>query len=332
MMMKQKTNAVIKIVLCVATLWVGMTFSEDEEDDILIDPSVLDPNYVGEPPPVVRVPRIKPSEEELFRGEKMKMLPYSWNGVTWSDRLRTLGQLSKTCDYVVVGKVAAVKSAPSKKPPSFDVLIELDVEDVLFGDIPFRWFLPSKRISITGHWPKDGNYDMLVERRDIIPHRDWNKKKRPKRGDKLLMFLFNTPDILIEDDAGSWNVFRFDFKKKETARQAMYNLAIGNWGSGVRCLDTPENTTNYVSAAKGYLTELRGKERDAESYYSLLRHLVLSPIPSIREDARSDLMYFIQYWPAFDLQRLLSDTNIDEAIKYWVEHDIIPKREAQEMK
>jgi hypothetical protein len=96
-------------------------------------------------------------------------------------------------------------------------------------------------------------------------------------------------------------------------------------------LDTQESAKNYQDAVTGYVKELRSSERDAESYYALLRRLVQSPVQRIREDARSDLMLLIRHGPpSFDIKRVLTDDNIDEAIKYWVEHDILPAREKKE--
>jgi len=95
---------------------------------------------------------------------------------------------------------------------------------------------------------------------------------------------------------------------------------------GVRYLDTPEVTTNYLNAVNGYLRELRLKKRNADDYYSFLADIIQSPVQSIREDARSDLIYFVETCPSFNKSRILVDNRVDEALKFWINRDTIPKK------
>ena len=292
----------------------------DMEYDIRI-PSV-DVGHDGRLP-VVLVGRPKPTAEDIFRWEMKMALPY-YDVTSEDHRFKTLGQLSKMCDYAVVGKAV-----------SFDKkgILVLDVETVLLGDIqPTGRFFPSRKISIAGEWMMNEVDEKTATLEHFFPYM-WNVRKRPKPGDRLLMFLFADPGpgyVLPYhwDPPPRRNERSFDFRKEGNPKRGEYYLGRGELdGGGARYLDTPENTTNYLNAVNAYLRELRGEKRDAESYYSLLRTLVKSPIQSIREDARSDLMYFIEYYPSFDAKRVLSDDHIDEAIKYWVEHDVLPKRE-----
>ena len=253
----------------------------------------------------------KPTEEERFRRKMRDALPYQ-SEVPEALRHSTLGQLSKVSDYIVVGRVVSVKEITNSYREDVSVTFKLD--SVLLGN------LPSKKITVTGVWPDGEEYKMNLEAGKPFM---WNWKFRPKRGDRLLMYLFDRSSI-----GHCWYTHKFDFQKEERAKTGLLHLVRGNMG--VRFLDTPENTADYLDAAKGYLQELRGGKRDEESYYSLLRRLVQSPVQSIREDARSDLMFFIEYCPSFDARRVLTDDNIDEAIKYWVEHSVLPPREKQQ--
>jgi hypothetical protein len=252
----------------------------------------------------------KPTEEERFRRKMRDALPYQ-SEVPEALRHSTLGQLSKVSDYIVVGRVAKVKAVTNSRE---DISVTLKLDSVLLGT------LSSKKITVTSGWPEDAEYKMRLEAGYPFM---WNWKFRPKRGDRLLMYLFDRSSI-----GHYWDSHKFHSKKEERAKTGLLHLVRGNMG--VRFLDTPENTADYLDAAKGYLEELRGGKRDEESYYALLRRLVQSPVQGIREDARSDLMFFIEYCPSFDARRVLTDDNIDEAIKYWVEHSVLPPREKQQ--
>lgn len=253
----------------------------------------------------------KPTEEERFRRKMRKALPYQTE-VPEIFRYSTLGQLTKVSDHIAVGKVISVKWIENSY--SENVSITLKLEDVLLGDVS------SRKIKVTGGWPEDADYkkDLEVGKPFL-----WAWKPCPKRGDRLLMYIFDRSSI-----GHYWDSRKFHSRKEVRAKTGLLHFICGNMGT--RVLDTPEDTTNYLNAAKAYIRELRGAKRDEESYYSLLRTLVRSPVQRIREDARSDLMFFIEYCPSFDARRVLADDNIDEAIKYWVEHDVLPPREKQQ--
>ncbi len=262
---------------------------------------------------VVITPWVKPTEEELFKRKMQQALPYQTESPDYY-RLRSLGQLSKICDYVITGKVMTV--TPHENAFRENLALSIEVDSVLFGSIP------AGNVTVTGYWPGDEWYEISAKANK--PYM-WNWKKRPKPGATLLMFLIDEASV-----GQVWKERPFDFRKGKISRKGRYHLLRGN--GGIRYLDTPENTKEYVYAATGYLKELRGEKRNVESYYALLRRLIRCPVLSIREDARSDLMYFAQTCPAFDAKRLLSDEKIDEAIKYWAEHELIPSREGLDSK
>lgn len=251
-------------------------------------------------------PEVKPTEEELFRRKMREALPYNQGTIFYHQR-RSLGQLAKVCDYVIVGTVTQFTVLPHRDTVAVwerdsNVSLSVRIDLVMFGTVPHT------ELTIPVHWPDDQKTPMAVHKN--ITHY-WNWKKRPKVGDKLLIFL---ADEVIGEYIG--NEFAFDFAWNSTNKSDSYHLVREN--GGVRYLDTPENTTNYLNAAEGYLRELRGKKRDADSYYSFLADLTQSPVQSIREDARSDLMYFVETCPSFDKSKIHTDGRIDEAIKYWL--------------
>jgi|LSQX01.1.fsa_nt_gb hypothetical protein len=257
-----------------------------------------------------------PTEEELLKHKMRRALPYRTE-VPEFYRLRSLGQLAKVSDGVVIGKVVSARTTtPTGSSVSArfmnNVSLSVAVETVLLGDN-----LPRK-MKIGEQWPNDDFRRMLIATQPYT----WNIKKQPKTGDRVLMFLLREPGMGWQRGERA-----FAFRKTAVPKDGAYHITRGN--DGIRHLETPEIATNYLNAVKGYLEELRGEKRDPDSYYSLLSGLVRSSVQSIREDARSDLMYFIEYCPSFDARRVLADDNIDEAIKYWVEHDVLPGREQQ---
>jgi hypothetical protein len=235
------------------------------------------------------------------RQEMENALPYPYEGDSLEEgngnpfRLCTIGQISKMCDYAAVGKVVSVVPDKSNDEYQSVVTFTLNVEAVLFGDmpIPHGRFFPSRKISVTGLWVTDANYESRKNSQMVT--RRWGLQKRPKPGDRLLVFLSSEQgddSFMVKNRE---HELQFDFQQKEPAQRGVYYLARAYFGA--RHLNTPEKNTSYLEAAKGYLKELRGGERDAESYYALLRRLAKSPVERIREDARSDLMMLIQHGP-----------------------------------
>jgi len=138
-----------------------------------------------QPQPVTFAASPKPTEEDIFKRKMRDALPYSKDGVTERGRFRTLGQLTKMCDSVAVGKVASVKS--EKISPEENVTFVLDVDTVLFGDIPL-----SGKISITGYWIYDNIKRMDQQAHPAIRYK-WNLRECPKPGDRALVFLTVNP-------------------------------------------------------------------------------------------------------------------------------------------
>lgn len=258
--------------------------------------------------------------ERQFRRKMEHALPYIGEPIPDYYRLRTLGQLVKISDCIVVGKIDFVEVATATRLLSMfftsanDITISVDIESVLFGRISRR------RIEIGTQWPDEGFRENRIKSGS---QNVWNIKRPPRHGDHVLMFLAEDPRWDYGESERTFN-----FRKETTLESNIYQFTRGN--DSIRYLDTPENTTNYLNAVKGYLRELRDEKRDANSYYSFLADLVQSPIQSIREDARSDLMYLVESCPSLDKQRILSDDRIDEAIKYWIDPIFLKAKDEQQ--
>lgn len=258
--------------------------------------------------------------ERQLRRKMEYALPYIGEPIPDYYRLRTLGQLVKISDYIVVGKIAFVEvTAATRRLSMFftsanDITISVDIENVLFGPNSCM------RIEVAVQWPDEV---FREDRTKSGSQNVWNIKRPPRCGDRVLMFLAENP---------KWDYGKsertFNFRKETSPKSNICQFARGN--DSIRYLDTPENTTNYLNAVKGYLRELRSEKRDANSYYLFLADLIQSPNKSIREDARSDLMYLVESCPSFDKKRILSDDRIDDAIKYWIDPTVFQAKDEQQ--
>ena len=253
-------------------------------------------------PPELDMPVPKPlspeeREQKEIRERINKKLPYNNDA---SGSLGTLGQLTKLCDWVFVGKVVDAKgnkvAAGAKEEFLGEVSVTLNIETNLFGQTR------NKRIVVTPNW--------------------WETWRVPKAGDRMLVFLAKE-----RYDEYVFDVIKFDFDKARFKGETNKGPIVVRECRGMIGLGSAETERIFVAATEGYLQVLRRESRDAERYYALLRQLVLSPECRIKEDARSDLLKILRSCPSFDLDRVLADENIDEGIKDYVRLYLKPQQE-----
>jgi len=257
-------------------------------------------------PPELDMPAPKPlspeeREQKEIRERINKKLPYNNDA---SGSLGTLGQLTKLCDWVFVGKVVDAKgnkvAAGAKEEFLGEVSVTLNIETNLFGQTR------NKRIVVTPNW--------------------WETWRVPKAGDRMLVFLAKE-----RYDEYVFDVIKFDFDKARFKGETNKGPIVVRECRGMIGLGSAETERIFVAATEGYLQVLRRESRDAERYYALLRQLVLSPEYRIKEDARSDLLKFLRSCPSFDLDRVLADENIDEGIKDYVRLYLKPRQEGKKI-
>jgi len=257
-------------------------------------------------PPELDMPAPKPlspeeREQKEIRERINKKLPYNNDA---SGSLGTLGQLTKLCDWVFVGKVIDAKgnkvAAGAKEEFLGEVSVTLNIETNLFGQTR------NKRIVVTPNW--------------------WETWRVPKAGDRMLVFLAKE-----RYDEYVFDVIKFDFDKARFKGETNKGPIVVRECRGMIGLGSAETERIFVAATEGYLQVLRRESRDAERYYALLRQLVLSPEYRIKEDARSDLLKFLRSCPSFDLDRVLADENIDEGIKDYVRLYLKPRQEGKKI-
>lgn len=244
------------------------------------------------------MPRAKPLSENEQKVARLRAsvnarLPYVARG---DFALGSLGQLSKLSDNVIIGKVINMKETQDETHGKF-VGVALGIETNLFGEIS------NKAITII----------LNVQEQCVQPM---------KSGDHILVFLAN-------DDYGNYiyDALSFDFEKTATRSITNNTPRVVCDGRGIFSLNNDADEREILAATEGFLCVLRREKRNAEAYYALLRKLILSPVPRIKEDARSDLLFFIIKTKSFDPHRILDDDNVDDGIRDYVRLILLPSRQ-----
>jgi len=282
-----------KMSVCLSLLLISCQAKAEDKDVVIRLPPELD---MSAPKPLSSQERVRKEIRERIN----KKLPYNNDA---SGSLGTLGQLTKLCDWVFVGKVVDAKgnkvAAGAKEEFLGEVSVTLNIETNLFGQTR------NKRIVVTPNW--------------------WETWRVPKAGDRMLVFLAKE-----RYDKYVFDVIKFDFDKATFKGETNKGPLVVRECRGMIGLDSAETERVFVAATEGYLQVLRRESRDAERYYALLRQLVLSPERRVREDARSDLLKFLRSCPSFGLDRVLADENVDEGIKDYIRLILRPRRKPPE--
>jgi hypothetical protein len=292
-------NALIIGTLSVALLQT--VFAQKEEGSTNIVWHLVTPTIPGDI--AVNIPDINPtplSAEEREKFQKMQQvevaLPYGCSLFA----SYTLGQMVKECDRIVIGRISRIEAQRGvgwfgmKRDPSKRSLT-IGVETNLFGSGKRSFF-----------------QDI-----DEWESRDWS----PKQEKRAFIFLENK-----SWDKRSVNTRRFDFDK-ENAKTSSHEKSLILYGDlGAIEFDDAETEKAYLAAMDGYLKHLRERDRDSEAYYEFLLKLAQSPIERIRDDAITDLMWFLHYAPSPELKRRLEDKRLDERLKDYVRVFVLPYR------
>jgi hypothetical protein len=238
----------------------------------------------------------------------------------------SLGQLTKLCDWTGIVEILSVEEM--KDDPD-RIALSLKIEKTFFGRIN------ESNIEVYPAWRKHPvpTSDRIISEGGYVP--EWHN--RFKKGDRLLVFFAvddqenSTP---IRKIKGKWEILtlHFDFEKPPAGRDKSTPLKMLYGVGGARMLENEAVENALVEAVNGYLATLRKEQKNPDDYYSLLRRLVLSPVLRIKEDAKSDLVNFLNSCPSFDLNRIFVDKNIDDTLKDYIRHILIPDRERQETK
>ena len=247
------------------------------------------------------------SKAEITRG-RIGARPYMRG--EGSRYIATLGQLTKQCDGIFVGKITEVKGidetdkdslkrglARVDRPADITFLITTN----LFGR------LPSDTVTIPILWME-------------------GKEQLPERGVKALVFYAKGYSIGVLD----FSVNGFDWEKPPEKPDVSPSMLFKKESTSIRLLKTSELETTYIETVDGYLQLLRREERDPDKYYGFLRSLVKSPVWLIRQDAREDMLKLLGHRcpDRFDLERIPDDPELDwDLIKDYVRYVAVPDRE-----
>ena len=216
-------------------------------------------------------------------------------------RFFTLGQLVKLCDSISLVKVVDIedigsKSATKRLVPNIKLTINAET-------------------NLLGHLDRDG-LSLIVQW--------WDRKRLPQKGDRWLVFITSEDHRVNMFDAMKW-----DFDKTKVRGELKDAAFVLGQSRGAIDLSDSKTESGLLAATTGYLQNLRQQKWDADKYYALLRELVLSPDQRIKDDAKTDLVNFLRSCPAFDLERVLEDKNVDDGIKDYVRLVLLPPRQPQ---
>ena len=284
--MKRKTIRLL-LALCAAVSWLGK---------ILIDKTTADClTNIPKPPEEANVrPPVARSPEEKERDAMLSRLKWAISRVESCDEigmLWSLGQLSKLCDWVVVGTVETIKPA-GKHDYYGQVTILTDAS--LYGKLSQR--------KVT--------FDFGVNSRDNFDG---------KPGDRMLVFL--TDKNLIVSDFSSPRTFRFpsfNFDRSKNAWEKLKQISLCSPEWAYIFLGGKGTEQEVRRTVKGYLDVFgEGGKRDSLKYVEFLCSLLSSPVERIRTDAGSDLILFFEQEDISSdmLDKLLSDERVRAEVK-----------------
>jgi len=228
-------------------------------------------------------------KQELKEWGKIEQkLPYRGNPYI---RMGTLGQQTKLCDWVVIGRVLHVERGGSVSK-DYPITLTLGVETNLFGTLR----QDSVKISLK-------KWDFGEAEKELAA-----KFARSYRvGDRFLVFLVRGRAPVLFD------VLLFTFEKPEHRKEFGDQPSLLYDSLGLFELDGGEVEREVLSAAGGYLSCLREETRDIENYYQLLRRLGSSPVERVRDDANTDLVNLLSTLSI--IERVLADETVDEGIR-----------------
>lgn len=273
--------------------------AEDGEDIKVVLPEELMPK----PKPLTDEERLR-QDKERAHGELIwrldQKLPYH-NEDALACRFNTLGQLVKLCDSVSFVKVVDIedvgsKSATKRLVPKIKLTINAET-------------------NLLGHLDRDG-LSLIVQW--------WDRKRLPQKGDRWLVFITRE-----DQEINMFNAMKWDFDKTKVRGELKDTAFVLGQSRGAIDLSDSKTESRLLAATTGYLQNLRQQKWDADKYYALLRELVLSPDQRIKDDAKTDLVNFLRSCPAFDLERVLEDKNVDDGIKDYVRLVLLPPRQPQ---
>lgn len=223
-------------------------------------------------------------------------LPYR-KGADNFQMFSTLGQLSKLCDWVVIGSLTnLVKNNDGRlESKSFgNWEITINVETNLFGRCL------EKQLSAKLSW--------------------FNVQQELKQGDRMILFIAKS-----SYDKYRQKQLSFNFSKTNLVGKASDELFVLEGSRGVVQLDGRTDEKEMSVTIQKYLQALRlSSDRKPLDYYLLLTELAHSQNNRIRKDAISDLILLLQLEKSIDLQKIVEDPEILPEVKDFIRLILLP--------
>jgi len=244
----------------------------------------------------------QPNEEEKARSKARDELnlrasvglPYlSMDDVIAHKSMLTLGNGARRCDHIAVVSVLSCENFPISVK-LHTLIIRFNVESNLLGVL---------------HQPET----------IIVPWAD--ERTSPAKGDRLLVFLAKK-NLSRSTEFIMWN----DREQRVHQGVPKNNLFAFGDSYNIICLDNDKEEESLLTSVSGYVQNLRSQKYDDKIYYSFLKEQMRSSFSRIKEDARSDLVYFLRT-SSYDLNQVVNDDGIDDGIRNYLRLFLIPERE-----
>ena len=244
----------------------------------------------------------QPNEDEKARSKARSDLnlrasvglPYlSVDDVIAHKSMLTLGNGARRCDHIAVASVLSCENLPLSGK-LHTLIIRFNVESNLLGIL---------------------NQPETI----IVP---WSHERTsPAKGARLLVFLAKK-NLSMSTEFITWN------NREQRKHQSFPPNSLFAFGDSynIISLDNDKQAESLLTSVSGYVQHLRGQNHDEKMYYLFLKEQMRSSFSRIKEDARSDMVYFLRT-SSCDLNQVVSDDGIDDGIKNYLRLFLIPEQE-----
>lgn len=212
----------------------------------------------------------------------------------------TLGQLTKTAERIIVGKVDQVANVTTNAvQPGEDKIFLTDLARAgtlkALGISFDRELVVGQSSGQVNVWlPVFGSASLL-----------------PASGDRVIVFLSDRLFMAGQSNVREW---AFDRNKAAAGAKKHQRMEVDGKDRGILKLDD-RTDAELVRVVEGYVKHLRSPSRDRRAYFTFLQALTTNSIERVRLDARTDALHLITSLSREELESVLSAETTDGKLK-----------------
>jgi hypothetical protein len=212
----------------------------------------------------------------------------------------TLGQLTKTAERIVVGKVDQVANVSTNAiQPGEDkaFLTDLARAGTLKAlDISFeRELVVGQSAGQMNVWlPVFGSASLL-----------------PRSEDRVIVFLSDKLFVAGQSNAREW---AFDRNKAASGAKKHQRMEVDGKDRGILKLEDKAGA-ELVRVVEGYVKHLRSPNRDRRAYFDFLQALTTNNIERVRLDAKTDALHLIPSLSREELEGVVTTETTDGSLR-----------------